>query len=139
MIKNHNINYEDIARIQIDTAIDLYNENNFISAITLAGASEGITGQALINIGIQPVLHELAEKISKQSNLPVKDVIFKLNLTRNGFKHLVEEICEEHIDIELQARVEIMRAVSNYCKLSNHKTCNMDKFLTTFEKLTDAA
>jgi hypothetical protein len=35
----------DIALIQLRTAVQLYNKGNYISSITLAGASEEILGQ----------------------------------------------------------------------------------------------
>ena len=139
MNKNHPLEYHDLARIQIDTAIELYEVNNFVSALTLAGAGEDITGKLLIRIEKKPILHELQESIGQKTDASAKDIADSLNLIRNGFKHMVEAICELDIDVELQARILIMRAVSNYCLLQNQKTDAMDRFLDIFEKCTTNA
>jgi hypothetical protein len=45
LLMSHSISKIDIALIQLRTAVQLYNKGNYISSLTLAGASEEILGQ----------------------------------------------------------------------------------------------
>ena len=45
----HSISKIDIALIQLRTAVQLYNKRDYVSSLTLAGASEEILGQIAKN------------------------------------------------------------------------------------------
>jgi hypothetical protein len=137
MSKRHVIEYHDIAKVQLDAAIVLYEQNNFIPALTLAGAAEHVTGGLFKEIDREPILDSLKRELSVKTNMSEQEVADALNLFRNSFKHFKEVICEQDIEIEEQARVLIMRAVSNYCLLRKQKTDAMDRFIKIFEKRTN--
>lgn len=131
----HNLEYHDLARIQIDTAIELYEQNNFVSALTLAGAAEEISGKLLHRLNKPTILSELKSDLSAQYSVSEKEIADALNQARNGFKHYVEDNCEKDIDIECEARILIQRAVINYCRLCNKKTENMSRFIDSISEL----
>lgn len=123
------IEYYQLAVIQIETAIDLFNEQNFICAITLAGAGELILGK-LLPLSVETAMDEILTKVSEiVPNIP-RDTIRDdyMNVIRNGFKHVNENICEQDIDIRLQAIQYITRACTNYAKLRNTMTTKMISF-----------
>ena len=123
------LEYYHIAEIQIDTAIDLFNESNFICAITLAAAGEEILGKLL-----PPFEEKAMDKLAKSvlslapelSDKEIKDNY--LNLVKNGFKHIVNALCEQDIDIKLQAIQYIARACTNYISLRADLTKKMRAF-----------
>ena len=93
------INYIEIALIQLDRAIDLYNDKDFICSTTLAGAAEEVLGRILKEANIYNSSDNfrdfLVEKgISKSS----KEAIKTMNLQRDSFKHFKPEICEGSFD-----------------------------------------
>ena len=110
-----------ISQIQIDNAIGhFFNDNNYVCAITLAGAAEEILGNILRETGYENILSEIhneAEdgKFSKFSA--------KANEIRNELKH-------SHNNPDLQYTITvsqgeagrmIMRAINNYCRASSER------------------
>ncbi|MFV5438416.1 hypothetical protein VXP84_01985 [Acinetobacter oleivorans] len=70
--------------VQFEWAIKLYlYENSFVTAITLAGAAEGIFGE--IKSGY--VFHQVSKNIAIKNNLQVKQVSQEINKVRNWLKH----------------------------------------------------
>jgi hypothetical protein len=139
------LEYYDIARIQIDAAIELYNSGNFICAITLAGAGEEILGK-LLPPNAETAMRRLTKKVAPHfPELSEKKLTDNhLNLIKNGFKHLIEEICEQDIPIKLQAIQLIARASSNYAALTKAMTQAMVKFSeahppSSFDDATETA
>ncbi len=123
------IDYEEIALIQLHKAIELFYEENYICAITLAGAAEEILGKLLeFSKNKKPILKELKIKISDQiPDVKEKEVATKLNNTRNMLKHLKldGELNFKPVD---DAVMIIARAISNYVYLTNKKTEKIDRF-----------
>lgn len=113
----------EIARIQIEKAIDLYVvENNFISAITLAGAAEEILGKLLklqgkssSYDGIREVLNASHRQLSLQEldSLSFNEIA---NGTRNHLKHLSGLDYVEK-NFKQEACNIIHRAICNYSGL----------------------
>ena len=108
------INYIEIALIQLDRAIDLYNDKDFICSTTLAGAAEEVLGRILKEANIYNSSDNfrdfLVEKgISKSS----KEAIKTMNLQRDSFKHFKPEICEGSFDAKTWCFTLISRAIIN--------------------------
>lgn len=83
----------DIAIIQLRTAIQLYNKENYISAITLAGASEEVLGQiAKDKSGTNALLDDKVwmDQVSNHFKKPrpaFKKVAHLRNKIKNELKH----------------------------------------------------
>jgi hypothetical protein len=130
MAKHTKIEYYEIAAIQIDRAIQLYFEEDFVCAITLAGAGEEILGTLLEAQGkensITEVLQELKKKEPTYSIKELRDI---LNLPRNALKHVKEEVFETNLPIKESSQIMIRRAIINYAQLRKFKTKFMDDFI----------
>jgi len=136
----HEIEYHHLALMQLDKAIDLYEEatiQGYVCAVTLAGAAEEILKKLCKDNGIQTsldaVLDDLCKKFPEFSKEDVRNYV--LNLPRNALKHLKPEICENDFDPELYARMYIHRTIYNYCKLTNEKSDAIDRFLEVKKKV----
>ena len=126
----------EIAQIQLDRAISLFfNENDYISAITLAGAAEEILGKLLVkeNVGKRPALKELIEssieihKKFHEEELLEKEIVQVANYYRNNCKHFGsgEDLL---FSVDFEAAHLIDRASENYFKLTNSETPGMVRF-----------
>jgi len=112
---------KDIALQQLIDAAKLYEKGRYVSALTLAGASEEILGKtANKRIGSNQLEHEIeyAKSIYKYFNRPYpsnKDLIGQINKTKNEVKHndAGENLWVE-ADFENECVVTFMRAVRNY-------------------------
>jgi hypothetical protein len=110
----------EIARHQIDTAIDLFLEDkDFISALTLAGAGEELTGKLIERAGGENMLQKLhawyAEKTGEKINFG--DFARNANFTRNTLKH-ANNSEENELELQRWETVQmIMRAMTNYKEL----------------------
>ena len=121
----------EIARHQIDSAIDLFLEDkDFISALTLAGAGEELTGKLIERAGGKNMLQKLhawyeeetGEKKVYMINITAETIKFSefarnTNITRNTLKH-ANNSEEDELDIQRWEIVQmIMRAMTNYKEL----------------------
>lgn len=126
----HTLEYYQIASTQIDKAIELYQENDYICATTLAGAGEEILGSLLSEHQVQNALNKTVKNIiNKEPDYDEKNIRDTLNLPRNMFKHLKIDACEIDIDIEEAARSLILRGIINYQFVRNNITPKMKEFL----------
>jgi len=116
-----------IAEHQLHLAIRLYfAEQDYISAITLAGAAEEILGKLVSEQGKKPVIEGLAElavAINKTEGeeTTVRDIISFANLARNGLKHLDKHTPHDKRDVIVEsgdAEDMLDRAVGNYQMLN---------------------
>lgn len=126
---------EEIAFIQLTTAIELFNQNNFISAITLGSVAEELFSAFLSHYSRQNNL-ALANRaeIDKamfdltQDILGVEDYISFRNRTRNELKHHGEENNKDYVSGNFKniALMHISAAITNYKlrtnKLPTHKS-----------------
>jgi hypothetical protein len=110
----------EIAKRQIDTAVDLFLEGkDFISALTLAGAGEEITGKLLDRKGKKSMLQKLHVWYQDVTGTKIDYGKFcqKTNLARNTLKH-ANNPEEDELEIQQWEAVQmIMRAMTNYKEL----------------------
>lgn len=80
----------EIAQRQIDTAIELFlNDKDFVSALTLAGAGEEITGKLLERKGERNMVQKLHSWYQDTTGTKIEFGEFcrRTNLARNTLKH----------------------------------------------------
>jgi len=124
------IHKTEIARLQLDTAIDLFlDDADFISSLTLAGASEEISGKLLEREGKDSMLKQLHSWYEETSGEKIAYGEFakRTNLARNCLKHAtVKE--EDELEIYRWEAVQmIMRAMTNYKELMGKPSEAMEK------------
>ena len=104
----------DAAVHQLDWAVKLLlDHQEYIPAITLAGAAEEILGQI---VGDQAVFNQLKSKFSTEFGIPEKVVSQAfLNKTKNWLKHWQNLGDEETVavDLEGEAVQYIVRGITN--------------------------
>lgn len=126
------IDKTDIARREIETAIDLFlSDRDFISALNLAGAAEDILGALLRRKGEKPMLEQLHEWYQDTTNTKIAFGEFarKANLGRNTLKHATDAD-EDVIEIFRWEAVQmLMRALYNWQKFGQRPTARMLEFI----------
>lgn len=114
----------DVALIQLERAIRLYLEGDFISALTLAGAAEEILGKQ-----IKSRLNAFEEQVTIIDSILTKwgvitdkkDIRNHLNYPRNSLKHLKVGEREDFNYSFTEAALELIeRAISNYIKVTSY-------------------
>ncbi len=123
----------EIAEKQLDQALLLlFDHNDYICAVTLAGASEEILGKLLEENGEKHALNELIETcvaVSKQGfgeEWNEKDIVKRANHFRNGFKHYTDG---NPITVNREATRDIIdRAICNYFALTGMESKLMERF-----------
>lgn len=124
---NCNIPKSDVARLQLEDAIDLFLINKRLSSITLAGAAEEIFARLLKQRGERSVVEEsfrVVQEIREKTGFVAmggrkKSEIFKeWNGARNTLKHH-DETDDDTVTINLfdEAYMMIQRALANADKL----------------------
>lgn len=145
----------EIARVQIDAAIEHYERREFIPAITLAGAAEDILAGLLRKAGkvlksddgrFKPTLASLSEvsvrlqelfdgsKLSDGEREKARKAFVKrANRARNALKHHTSDSGDtiEIEDLEEEAKDILDRATSNYWQLELDETPAMQRYLAT--------
>lgn len=125
---------EEIAQQQLLQALRLWHEGDYVSAITLAGASEEILGKRLRKIGKEPSFDSLKNFVMliarKQGDVdPASEKIISklMNSTRNELKHYAGD---ESLEFDLKAdSIELLeRAISNFTQLTGLVHDDMYKF-----------
>jgi iron-sulfur cluster repair protein YtfE (RIC family) len=115
---------EDIAEQQLITALRLWQNKEYVSAITLAGAAEEILGKRLRKLGKEPSFDNLRDAIVRIAKIhgdedpkTEKLVAELLNITRNELKHYAGD---EALEFDLREdSVELLeRAITNYMLLT---------------------
>jgi len=110
----------EIAKLQIDTAIDLFLKNtDFVSALTLAGAGEEITGKLLERKGEKSLLQKLHDWYvkTKEEKVGYGEFARNANEIRNALKHASNEK-EDELEIQRWQTIQmIMRAMTNWQQL----------------------
>lgn len=113
----------EAASVQFDRAATLFMiERDYISAVTLACASEGITSEYLKDRKVKSHVEELKEFVQSElaPTLNLKEINDRhINYARNFFKH---KICEEfeqfECDLEAEAIIALCRAADNLVMLT---------------------
>jgi hypothetical protein len=139
-MKNFKINIEknDAATSQLDWAIRLFlDHDEFIPAITLAGAAEGILGGLLGDRSP----HKLVKKnLALQSGLSETIVSDEhLNRVKNWLKHSRSVVDEKPIMIDLkgEATQNIVRAILNFYEFNSFYTIECKRFLVELPQSED--
>jgi hypothetical protein len=123
----------EIAIVQLETSISLFEQKNYISSLTLAGAAEEILDALLKQDGKSIIVTELSEVLKKglkseDSDKSIRDKY--LNKARNQTKHANcadENIVE--INYENEATCLISRAIVNLQNLTGYTVSNHDSFV----------
>jgi len=116
-----------IATIQLRTAVQLYNKQNYISAVTLAGAAEEILGQvAKTKSGTNALLADKVwiDQLADYLNKP-RPTFGKVASTRNKIKNELKhndsgQDAELDHDFQLEAETFILGAIRNYELIAGH-------------------
>jgi len=123
-----------IAEIQLNRAIELFlSGEDYVSAITLAGASEEILGKLLVQKGERNILEELVDASQKIESViygdasEKKKIVSLANYYRDRLKH-ISDGADLFFSVDSEAADLIDRAISNYYKLTGNETSEMAKF-----------
>ncbi len=121
--KANTVEYYEVAMIQLEEAIKLYEEDNYICAITLAKASEEFIGKHL----------PINERSRSKLKFLVKDKYgidsSEINRVANFFKHGNDsELLKQEIPIKISAVQYIAMALSNYLSFTGNVTQKMLSF-----------
>ena len=121
-----------IALKQLETALRLYFEQgDYYSVITLAGASEEIFGKLLKEKSRENFLDSLKKSVSDihkhlfGEDLDEKEIVKRANEARNKLKHGTG-VCE--FDAPEEAKHMLERAIDNYYWLTYNLTSAMERF-----------
>lgn len=113
------ISQNNVCEVQLLTALRMYREKNYVSAITLAGAAEEILGKIIRSKGL-PTTYDLIKGIINNTSNQLHRAEFNnkefneiANSARNQLKHFSSDGCME-IDLKQEAVNIIHRAVYNY-------------------------
>lgn len=124
----------DVAKLQLERAIFLLlDEKDYVSSITLAGASDEILGNLLRARGVLSSYDHLKIGFEKVFRLihscPPSESAFNAlaNGVRNGLKHY-QDGAPMRFDPESVAADVLDRAVSNLWDLTQEETGNMERF-----------
>lgn len=115
---------QEIAEHQLLSALRLWREGDYLSALTLAGAAEEILGKRLSKLGKQSSFEQIKSEITALAKAhgdtdPKTEKILGdlLNQTRNELKHYSGD---ESLSFDLRAdAIEMLeRAIANYQMLT---------------------
>jgi hypothetical protein len=123
-VSTSELSAEEIAEHQLLMAIRLWREQDYLSALTLAGAAEEILGKRLRRLGREPSFEQLRGLIvalarqegdtSPDLERTIGDL---LNSTRNELKHYSGDDSLS-FDLREDAHEMLERAVANYQALT---------------------
>jgi hypothetical protein len=104
----------DVAKTQLDAAIQAFDRGEDVIAVTLAGAAEEIFGALCCRRKIQNSVEKIAELpvLSAISDDPKKRITF-LNDVRNCLKHANNPNEDVFVMADLDSYVMIVRALGN--------------------------
>lgn len=124
-----------MALSQLETALRLYWEHDYYSAITLSGAADEIFGQLLKAEGKEPEIESIKRAVAaiyerlRGYPLDPRRISERANHARNALKHwnTGQPIIVE-FDVVEEARDMLDRAISNYWALDSDLSPAMEKF-----------
>jgi hypothetical protein len=118
---NYSTSKIDLALIQLRTAVQLYSKGNYISSLTLAGASEEVLGQIAKNkSGTNALIDDKAwtDQIAdyfKKPRPPLNEVAKIRNKAKNEIKHNDNGVNYEIVhDFKFEAETFILGAIRNF-------------------------
>jgi hypothetical protein len=114
------INKIDIARRQLDVAVDLFlSDGDLISVITLAGAAEEIFGKIAVSKSKDSALGFIVKSHKALGSTLVKnEIINQANMVKNALKH-ADRGSDENIEFDQkqEAIAMLSRAIINFSKI----------------------
>jgi len=124
---------KEIAERQLERALSLFfNEKDFVSALTLAGAAEEILGKMLNEAGRKNTLDEVVagsmDLVGNETAKP-NQIAALANHYRNRMKHL-QDGSAMTFSVGFEAAEMIERATSNYWQLTHELSPLMERFQT---------
>lgn len=123
------LNKVDVAKTQLDAAIQAYGRGEDVIAVTLAGAAEEIFGALCCRQKIKNAVEKIAElpSLSAISDDTKKRITF-LNDVRNCLKHANKPDEDVFVMADLDSFVMIVRALGNAELLGISDSETMTKF-----------
>uniref|UniRef100_UPI0040475EF9 hypothetical protein n=1 Tax=Mariniflexile sp. TaxID=1979402 RepID=UPI0040475EF9 len=123
------LNKVDVAKTQLDAAIQAYGRGEDVVAVTLAGAAEEIFGAMCFRQNIKNAVEKIAElsHLSVISDNPKKCITY-LNDVRNCLKHAKELNEDVFVMADMGSFVMIVRALGNAELLGIFDSVTMTKF-----------
>jgi hypothetical protein len=126
-----------VALVQLETALRLFSEeDDFFSALTLAGAAEEILGLLVIGKGGETSLDSLKNAASAMyqhlfgESIDPSVFINRANRARNSLKHLGSpKQSTVALDVREEAVDMLDRAIDNYWTLEESLTPAMEQFI----------
>jgi hypothetical protein len=116
---------KEIAKRQIETALELFFEHkDFLSVITLAGASEEILGSLLRRIDKRSMMDHLIDLDKHMTGVGRDSTVVneEVNGIRNSLKH-ANNPAEDELEVDPEHAVAMLaRAVANYTSLESDVT-----------------
>ncbi|SDY24662.1 hypothetical protein [Nitrosomonas sp. Nm58] len=125
----NNLTEDQIILEQLHCAIELFLQNRFIPAITLAGAAEEILGKMVKDKDLkhaQDIIIDFIIMADRSRGRSAKQIRDDGNRVRNCLKHGIKGEIKKNIEVE--AFIMIQRAIENYQRLGKPKTKLMDTF-----------
>ncbi|PWF67217.1 hypothetical protein CBX98_24470 [Vibrio sp. T9] len=128
------MNKQAIALHRLDKAIQLYfDEQDYICALTLSGASEEILGKIVSNTGSANACEELVVALHQLTGCTVDEKTIRnqhMNWARNAVKHFNDN-SEFEIDTDFYAQATqiIARCCTNIVKLGLPFSAQVERFL----------
>lgn len=129
----------EIAVIQLEKTICLYEAGEYIPATTLAGAAEEILGKMIKHHNTEH-LNELDRQVHDEKMISdfldkeprtETDIRQSLNHPRNHLKHFIEE--EVFLTPRISALHLIQRAITNYYMINSRLTPSIEEFYSKLE------
>ena len=139
-MSNSKLTAENIAAHQLITALRLWSEDDYLSALTLAGAAEEILGKRLRSLGQTPSFDlikneivSLAKQFGDTDLGTGKLVADLLNQTRNELKHYAGD---ESLVFDLRADAAEMleRGIANHHLLTGSVLAEAVSFWSDLSK-----
>lgn len=130
-MKDRDYSKIEVALYQLEKAIELFIEgNDYISCITLAGASEEITGRMVQRSGNMSFLDLVREYYKDHPNIDTSKKFYNLaRQTRNALKHFNDEDETIVYVSRLEAMQYVQAAVVNYMSTQFIYTRKIEEFI----------
>lgn len=140
----HVLEYIDLAEIQLNGALDMFEKQNYVCATSLANAARNLLWglindqnkkfssgfiSALDRLKTQQEDHKLSEKAFSDAVL----------VPGNGLKHYKQELCEQHLNIKEAATTEICLAGSDLMTLTGKFYPRLERFSDQISSLHQAS
>lgn len=128
------LEYFEIGEIQINGSLDMYKLNNFICALTLAGAANQLLYELIKdNKGQSEPAFVKLKKILKENFSLTEEDEAELSLPRNALKHYMDSFCDRSVSIKEYSEIELCLAIKNYEIYTDKITGRMAEFVRNIQ------